>query len=108
MNLINQIKHYLWVGAVGAIGLLTALVLLLKQDKQQAKNQINNMKRVIALERTNREAEQIIREVQSKVRNDADEIQRILETRKESDDRPKQFGDPRINDRLRQRTKDTE
>lgn len=107
MTLLGKIKSGLTIGLLFLVAGLGAAVLFMRNERTQAKQVIKNVKRDLTISETARETEKIIQEALHKTRNQANETEQSRKERKATDDRPKQFGDPRINDRLHQRTRNS-
>jgi len=107
MTLLGKIKSGLTIGLLFLVAGLGAAVLFLRNERTQAKQLVKNVKRDLTISETARETEKIIQEALHKTRSQANETERVREERKATDDRPAKFGDPRINDRLHERTRNS-
>lgn len=107
MNILGSIKNGLTTALLFLVAILGATILFMRNQRTEAKQTLKNVKRDLNVSETLRESEKIIQEAVQKTRKHSYENERIFESRKANDDRPDVFGDPRINDRLQQRSKGT-
>lgn len=107
LTLLGKLKSGFTTALLFLVAALGATILLMRNQRTKAKQTIKNVKRDLTASETMRESEKIIQEALHKTRNQANETEQNRQERKATDDRPEQFGDPRINDGLHQRTRDT-
>lgn len=103
LTLLGKLKSGFMIGLLFLVAALGATVMFLRNERTQAKQAFKNVKRDLTISETVRESEKIIQEALHKTRSQANETEQARQERKATDDRPAQFGDPR----LHQRTRDT-